>query len=106
MNRIELDRKAIKAIRSEMLAGATNGLITGVIAAIIAVLWNQNAMLGVIIGVAMVINLVIAGFFGAIIPLIMKRLGKDPATSATIFITTATDVLGFFVFLGLASAVI
>lgn len=106
LNRIDLDRKAIKAIRNEMLAGATNGFITGVIAAIIAVLWNHNPLLGLVIGVAMVINLVIAGFFGAIIPLIMKRLGKDPATSATIFITTATDVLGFFVFLGLASAVI
>jgi magnesium transporter len=45
----------------------------------------------------------IAGLFGALIPLIMKKLGKDPATSATIFITTATDVFGFFAFLGLAT---
>jgi magnesium transporter len=50
----------------------------------------------------MVLNLVIAGFFGTAIPLVLERLDKDPATSATIFITTATDVLGFFIFLGLA----
>ena len=63
-------------------------------------------MLGVVIGVAMVVNLVIAGFFGALIPLLMQKFGKDPATSATIFITTATDVFGFFVFLGLASVLL
>jgi magnesium transporter len=54
----------------------------------------------------MVLNLVIAGFFGALIPLILSRFGKDPATSATIFITTATDVLGFFIFLGLAKFIL
>lgn len=69
----------------------------------VAILWNKSPMLGLIIGLAMVINLIIAGFFGAVIPLIMKRLRKDPASSATIFITTATDVFGFFVFLGLAT---
>ena len=56
--------------------------------------------------VSMVANLVIAGFFRASIPLVLDCLGQDPATSATIFITTATDVLGFFVFLGLAQAVL
>lgn len=54
----------------------------------------------------MVLNLVIAGFFGTTIPLVLDRVGKDPATSATIFITTATAVLGFFIFLGLAQAVL
>nr|WP_277985841.1 magnesium transporter [Halogeometricum borinquense] len=59
-----------------------------------------------VIGSAMVLNLVIAGFFGALVPLILDRLGYDPATSATIFITTATDVLGFFIFLELAQIVL
>jgi magnesium transporter len=54
----------------------------------------------------MVLNLVIAGFFGTLIPLALSRFGGDPATSATIFITTATDVLGFVVFLGLARTVL
>lgn len=96
-------RKSMKIIFNEFLAGGINGTINGVLVAIIATLFNKNAMLGLIVGLAMVINLMIAGFFGTIIPLIMQQLGKDPASSATIFITTATDVFGFLVFLGLAS---
>ena len=92
-----------KLIVNEMIAGATNGVINGVIVALIATLFNQSPLLGMVIGTAMVVNLVTAGFFGALVPMIMKSLGKDPASSATIFITTATDVIGFFVFLGLAS---
>jgi len=91
-----------KIILNEMLAGLINGLINGTIVAIIAILWNQNALLGLIVAISMVVNLIIAGLFGSIIPLIMKKLDKDPASSATIFITTATDVCGFFIFLGLA----
>ncbi len=94
---------AKKAILYEVLAGLGNGILNGIIAALIAIFWNQSPILGVVIGVAMVVNLMVAGFFGALIPLLMKRLGKDPASSATIFITTATDVLGFLVFLGLAT---
>ena len=92
-----------KVIINEAIAGGINGLINGIIVAVIALFWNKNPMLGLIIGSAMIINLIIAGLFGSTVPLIMKKFGKDPATSATIFITTATDVLGFFVFLGLAS---
>ncbi len=92
-----------KVIFNEMLAGVINGLITGTLIALLAIFWNQNVLIGVILGVSIVINLLIAGIFGSTIPLIMKSLGKDPATSATIFITTATDVFGFLVFLGLAT---
>jgi len=95
-----------KVIVNEMLAGAVNGVVNGVLVAAVAVLWNKTPLLGLIVGIAMVVNLIIAGFFGTVIPLLMKRLGKDPASSATVFITTATDVLGFFVFLGLASLVL
>jgi magnesium transporter len=91
-----------RVIVNEVLAGAANGAITGLLVTIIATVFNQSALLGLVLGISMVLNLVIAGFFGTIIPLILSRLGKDPATSATIFITTATDVLGFFIFLGLA----
>lgn len=103
LGEIALDKRAIKSIINEILAGITNGIIIGVIATIVSLLWNKNLMLGFVIGMAMIINLVIAGFFGSIIPLIMNKLGKDPAASATIFITTATDIFGFFAFLGLAS---
>lgn len=92
-----------KLIINEMISGGINGLINGVIVAVIAIVFNKSPLLGLIIGIAMVVNLITAGFFGALVPLIMKSLGKDPASSATIFITTATDVIGFFVFLGLAS---
>lgn len=94
-----------RVMGNEVLAGAINGLLNGLLVAAIATFFNQNPALGFVIGVAMIGNLIIAGFFGALIPLILDRLEFDPATSATIFITTATDVLGFFVFLGLASLV-
>ncbi|MEF8828689.1 MAG: magnesium transporter [Haloarcula sp.] len=95
-----------RAIINEVIAGAANGAITGVLVAIIASVFNQSPLLGLVLGVSMVLNLVIAGFFGTIIPLVLDKVGKDPATSATIFITTATDVLGFFIFLGLAQSVL
>ena len=60
-------------------------------------------MLGFIIGLAMIINLFVAGFFGAGIPILINRMGGDPAVSSTVFLTTITDVVGFFAFLGLAA---
>ncbi len=95
-----------RVIGNEVIAGAANGTITGLLVAAIASVFNRSPLLGLVLGVSMVLNLVIAGFFGTIIPLILSRIGKDPATSATIFITTATDVLGFFIFLGLAKVVL
>ena len=89
-----------------MTAGAANGPITGVLVAAIATVFDQSPLLGVVLRVSMVLTLVIAGFFGTTIPLVLDRVGKDPATSANILITTATDVLGFFVFLGLAKLVL
>ncbi|HEY0010400.1 MAG TPA: magnesium transporter [Candidatus Paceibacterota bacterium] len=102
---IEL-RTGIPAILNEVGAGLINGIINGVIVAVVATLWNQDPLFGLVIGTAMVTNLIIAGFFGTVVPLLMKALGKDPATSATVFITTATDVFGFFMFLGLATLVL
>jgi len=95
-----------RVIWNEVVAGAANGAITGLLVTAIAAGVNQSPLLGLVLGISMVLNLVIAGFFGALIPLILSRLGKDPATSATIFITTATDVLGFFIFLGLAKLIL
>ncbi len=95
-----------RAVINEVLAGAANGFITGALVAVIAAVFNQSPLLGAVLGVSMVLNLIIAGFFGTVIPLVLDRIGKDPATSATIFITTATDVLGFFIFLGLAQIVL
>jgi magnesium transporter len=100
----QIDLKhAWPALRQEILAGFTNGVINGAIVAFIVYLLHQEVLIALILGFAMIVNLVVAGAFGTIVPLLMKRLGKDPATSATIFITTATDVLGFLFFLGLAT---
>lgn len=96
-------KNSLRPILNEVGAGSINGIIVGALVALIATFWNQSPVLGFVLAIAMIANLIIASFFGALIPLIMKALGKDPATSATIFITTATDVFGFFAFLGLAS---
>ena len=104
LKEIEL-KTGTKVILKETGTGLVNGVINGIIVSIIAIIFNQNYLLGLVAGVAMIINMMIAGFFGSTIPLIMKRLGKDPATSAAIFITTATDLFSFFVFLGLAAQV-
>ena len=91
------------AIKNEVIAGFYNGLLIGSIVAIISLVWNQSAMLGLVVGVSMVGVHMVAGFAGAFIPLLLKRLGKDPAATSTIFITTATDVLGLFFLLGLGT---
>jgi len=95
-----------RAVRNEVTAGVANGPITGVLVAAIATVFDQSPLLGVVLGVSIVLNFVIAGFFGTTIPLVLNRVGKGPATSTTIFITIVTDVLGFFVFLGLAKLVL
>ncbi|HYH75408.1 MAG TPA: magnesium transporter [Candidatus Saccharimonadales bacterium] len=99
-------KTAWKPLRNEMGAGLINGLINGVLVAAIVILVNHDVKVATVLGLAMVINLQVAAFFGTLVPLIMSKLGKDPASSATIFITTATDVLGFLAFLGLASALL
>ncbi len=88
----------------EIGVGLANGMITGIIMATIALLWYGNLWLGFIMLLAMVGNLMIAGLFGALFPVLLKACGKDPALGSTIFITTATDVAGFLLFLGLGTA--
>lgn len=90
-------------LRREIVAALINGLINGVLVSAVVIYFNHDIRIALILATAMILNLVVAGFFGTIIPLIMTKLKKDPATSATIFITTATDVLGFLAFLGLAT---
>jgi len=99
-------KTAWRTLRNEIISGFVNGLINGILVAAVVIVFNHNLALAIVLGAAMIINLMIAAIFGTLVPLIMKRLGKDPASSATIFITTATDVLGFLVFLGLATLVL
>jgi len=86
----------------EAILGSLNGLVIGVVTGLIAWVWYGNPVLGIVIGVAMIIGMVAAGLAGAAIPLTMKAVGLDPAQSSGIILTTVTDVIGFFAFLGLA----
>lgn len=90
-------------LRKELGAALVNGVINGLLVAIIVLLLNRDLKIALILGMAMISNLLVGGFFGTMVPLLISKLKKDPATSATVFISTATDVLGFVVFLGLAS---
>ncbi len=92
-----------RMIWKETLVGSLNGAAFAVITGIIAAAWFGSTMLGCVIAAAMVINLFVAGFFGAGIPIFLDYRGKDPAVSSTVFLTTITDVVGFFAFLGLSA---
>ena len=89
-------------IGKELLVGLTNGVVCGAIAAAIALFLGQGTMLGLVVFLAMTGNLVVAGFAGAFIPIVLERRGVDPAVASSIFVTTFTDVCGFFLLLWLA----
>jgi len=93
-------------MKHEMIAAFINGTITALMMVPIALLFGLNLSIALIAGVAIVFNMVVGGFFGTLVPLVLKQFGKDPATSAGIFISTATDVLGLLFFLGLATIIL
>jgi len=95
-----------RVIRREVLVGLVNGVIFAVVMGIVGVLWFGGPELGYVIAAAMVINLVVAGLAGTGIPIILDRMGVDPALASGAFVTTVTDVVGFFAFLGLAAMVL
>jgi magnesium transporter len=92
-----------RVLRREVLVGLINGVIFAVTMGIVGMVWFGGPELGYVIAAAMVINLVVAGLAGAGIPVVMDRLGVDPALGSGTFVTTVTDVVGFFAFLGLAA---
>ena len=94
---------AIKIIIKETLIGGINGIIFAVIISLISIYWFDNLLLGLIIGLAMILNLLIAGFSGIVIPLVLDKLKIDPALASAVILTTITDVFGFLSFLGLAT---
>jgi magnesium transporter len=105
LKQIEL-KTAWRTLRNELGASLVNGIINGLLVAAVVILVNHDYKIAAILAMAMVLNMLVAAFFGTLVPLLMSKLGKDPAASATIFITTATDVLGFLAFLGLATVVL
>jgi magnesium transporter len=99
----ELDRyNMVRLITRETLVGLVNGVIFATVLGVVAGVWFASPSLGMVIGAAMVVNMFAAGVSGILIPLGLDRLKIDPAVASSAFVTTVTDVVGFFAFLGLA----
>jgi magnesium transporter len=92
-------------IKKEISIGLVNGLLWAVVVAILSIMWFENYKIGFIIGFALVVNLVAGAFAGAIIPIILRQLGIDPAIAGGVILTTVTDVVGIIAFLGVATLI-
>lgn len=97
---------ALRILKKEIFIALMNGLVFAIVMGMIAWIWFDISMLGFVIGLSMIINLFMAGFFGAVVPLGLKMLKIDPAIGSTVILTTVTDVVGFFSFLGLATYIL
>jgi len=97
---------AWRSLKKEVAISLMNGILFAIVMGTIAWIWFNMPMLGIVIGLSMIINLFMAGFFGAVIPLLLKWLKIDPAIGSTVILTTVTDVVGFFSFLGLAKIIL
>ncbi len=95
-----------RVIRRECLVGLVNGVIFALVMGVVGIIWFGSPALGYVIAVAMVINMVVAGLAGTGIPILLEKVGVDPALASGAFVTTVTDVVGFFAFLGLAAVVL
>ena len=90
-------------VGKEFFIGILNGIIFAIITAIIVQLWFKESILTMLIAVSMVLNMIVAGLFGILVPISLKKLNIDPALASSVFVTTITDVIGFLSFLGLGS---
>ena len=97
------EKNQLWLLRKEIMVGASNGIIWAIAIAIVTILWFDSLALGILIGTAIVINLIAAALAGVAIPLILKKFGSDPALSGGVLLTTVTDVVGFMAFLGFAT---
>ncbi len=92
-----------KIVGKEFLIGILNGIIFAIITAIIVQLWFKELSLSLLIGISMVLNMIVAGLFGILVPVSLKKMNIDPALASSVFVTTITDVIGFLSFLGIGS---
>ena len=90
-------------ILKEFSIGILNGIIFAFISAIIVQLWFNDTTLSLIISISMVLNMIVAGLFGILVPVSLKKMNIDPAISSSVFVTTITDVIGFLSFLGIGA---
>jgi len=99
-------KDAKRAIKKEVIIAMVNGAIFAFVMGVIATIWFDKGLLGMVIALSMVINLLAAGLFGAMIPLLLKKMEIDPAIGSTVILTTVTDAVGFLSFLGLATLIL
>lgn len=99
-------KEGLKTLARELFLGLVNGLSIGLIVAVIALVWKGTPLLGLVVGAATLLNMICAGIAGVIVPLLMQRLKLDPALASPILVTTTTDTLGYFFYLGLATLLI
>lgn len=103
----EIERSdAKRTIYKEIMLSLVNGLLFAVVIGFIAYAWFSIPLLGLVIALSMIVNLLSAGFFGAVIPLVLQKADIDPAIGSTVLLTTVTDIVGFFSFLGLATLIL
>ncbi|MGC9458222.1 magnesium transporter, partial [Vibrio genomosp. F10] len=93
-------------LTKEVKVGALNGVLWAVVIGLVAGYWFENPMLGVVIGIAIVANIICAAISGIFIPVILDKLNIDPALSGSVILTTVTDIVGFVTFLGLGSVLL
>jgi magnesium transporter len=96
----------VRVLRKEVWLAATTGLVNGLVLAAIAYLWRGRWLLAVILGVALLLNMVVAAVVGTLVPIALRAFRIDPAIASGVIVTTFTDVFGFFSFLGLATLLI
>ena len=99
-------RRALRLIGRELVLGLLHGVLLGVVVALVVYAWRGDGVLGVVVGIAMLGNMLIAGLAGAAVPLILRALKTDPAVGSAVVVTTVTDVVGFALFLGVAASLI
>ena len=92
-----------RVVGKEFLIGILNGIIFAIITAVIVQLWFKDINLSLLIGISMILNMIVAGLFGILVPVSLKKINIDPALASSVFVTTITDVIGFLSFLGLGS---
>ena len=97
---------AVRIIWKESLVGGINGILFALLIGMGVWAYMGDIQVGQIMAISMIINLLVAGFFGILVPIILDKLNADPAVSSTVFLTTITDVAGFFIFLGTARLIL
>ena len=93
-------------LKKEIAIGIINGLCIGLVVGVLGYFWVGSLVFGFVIGTAMLLNLIVATISGYLVPILLKKVGIDPALASAVFVTTVTDVLGFFFFLGLATVML